>query len=68
MTYIIKNAARVSAFINLEAVELDLKAGEHELEPAIAELLVAQGIAELITEQPKPKTSKSKASDIEENN
>lgn len=68
MTYIIKTAARVDARINGETIELELEAGEHDLRPEIAELLVSQGIAEKVAAQPKTKTSKTKPTDTEEKN
>ena len=71
MAYNIKKPVRVDIRLNGADYSLDLEVGTHELEQPVAELLVAQGVAELITEQPKeakPKTSKPKPTDTEEKN
>lgn len=71
MAYNIKKPVRVDIRVNGADYSLDLEQGEHELDQPVAELLIAQGVAELITEQPKepkPKTSKPKTIDTEEKN
>lgn len=45
MTYTIKEHVKVDLRANGVDYSLDLKAGDHDLEPAVAEILVAQGLA-----------------------
>jgi uncharacterized protein YuzE len=64
MAYTIKENVRVDMRVNGETISVELEAGEQKLEPAIAELLVAQGIAV----ESKPKTSKTKTETSTEDN
>lgn len=45
MAYTISEAVHVSAVIDGETVELDIKVGDTDLPESVADLLVAQGIA-----------------------
>jgi hypothetical protein len=56
MTYSVKQHVKIDLRANGVEHILDLKPGDHELDPAVAELLVAQGIA-------TPKAAKTSKTD-----
>jgi hypothetical protein len=45
MAHTVKEAVHVSMFVDGKDVSLDLSAGEHDLAPAVAALLVEQNLA-----------------------
>lgn len=57
MTYTIKEHVKVDLRANGVDYSLDLKAGEHDLEPAVAELLIAQGLVTAKVKNAKPGTT-----------
>lgn len=59
MAHTLKEAVKVSIVIDGEAVEVDYAAGDTDLPPVIADLLVSQGLAT----QAKSKASKSTTTD-----